>query len=316
MAVLIYHPDLILPWSTANEDDARFNRILRNLLIGFLLFAILIPFLPVEKITREKQEALPPQLARVIMEKKEIAKPVVVPVEPKPVKKEQPKEIDKPKEKPEPKPKEQPKPQDKIKEAQKKAAVSGVLAFQDDLADMRDNLDMEALANTNLTRANADATKVERSVITSGAVASGSSGIQTSSLSRDSGGQALSARETTRVDNPVAAASAGIGDTSGSSASMGGRSDESIRRVMDKNKGAIFSIYNRALRKNPALQGKLVFEMLIEPSGTISEVKLLSSELGDEELTRKILSRIRLIRFEAADVIITRVNYSFDFLPY
>lgn len=312
MAVLVYSPDLVLPWAPVSDNDLRFKRILRNLLIGFLLFAMIVPFLPVDEVSREKQEALPPQLARVIMEKRELAKPIPVPPKPKPVKKEKLKEKDKPKEKVKPKP--APEKTEAIQEAQKQAAVSGVLAFQDDLADMRDSLDMESLVNTDITRNEARAAKVERSIITSAAVASGSSGIKTSALSRDTGGQALSARETTRVESPMTAS--GQGEVAGSSASMGGRSDQSIRRVMDKNKGAIFTIYNRALRKDPTLQGKLVFEMVIEPSGQVSEVKLLSSELGDEALARKILSRIRLIRFEAADVMTTRVNYSFDFLPY
>jgi protein TonB len=85
---------------------------------------------------------------------------------------------------------------------------------------------------------------------------------------------------------------------------------------MDRNKGAIFAIYNRALRKDPFLEGKLVFEMVIDASGSVADIKLLSSELSDDDLTRKILSRIRLIRFEAKNVVTTRVNYSFDFLPY
>jgi hypothetical protein len=133
-------------------------------------------------------------------------------------------------------------------------------------------------------------------------------------LSRDTGGRALSGRETTRVVSSLANGAAE--DVAGSSASLGGRSDESIRRIMDKNKGAIFAIYNRALRKNPRLRGELVFEMQIEASGVISAVKLLSSELGDDKLTRKILSRIRMISFSPEQVIITMVNYSFDFLPY
>ena len=309
-AVLIYSPEVILPWSPSAEADQRFKRILRNLLIGFILFAVVLPFLPVEEITREKQEALPPQLARVIMEKKELPKPI--PVKPKPVKKEKPVEKVKPKEKT--KPKKEPVKQDAVKQAQKKAAVSGVLAFQDDLAEMRDSLDMSSLQNQQVTRTNAKAAKVERSVITAGAVASGSSGIKTASLSRDTGGQALSSHKTTEVESPVAAM-AETADQS-SSANLGGRSDESIRRVMDKNKGAIYAIYNRALRKDPSLQGKLVFEMVIEPGGQLSEVKVLSSELLDESLTRKIISRIRMIRFTSSNAITTRVNYSFDFLPY
>ena len=64
------------------------------------------------------------------------------------------------------------------------------------------------------------------------------------------------------------------------------------------------------------LQGKLVFEMVIAPDGRITELTLLSSGLADAELTRKLLARIRLISFGAADVITTRVNYALDFLPY
>jgi hypothetical protein len=84
---------------------------------------------------------------------------------------------------------------------------------------------------------------------------------------------------------------------------------------MDQQKGGIFAVYNRALRQDPTLQGKFVFEMVIEPSGEVSDVKMISSELKDSELVGKILARIRLINFGAASVLRTRVNYSLDFLP-
>ena len=119
---------------------------------------------------------------------------------------------------------------------------------------------------------------------------------------------------TTRVENTIV--STYQGQANSESARLGGRSDDAIRQVMDRNKGAIFAIYNRALRKNPALEGKLVFEMVVNPAGTVTELTLLSSELEDDALSRKILARIRMIQFGAEDVSSTRVNYSFDFLPY
>ena len=143
---------------------------------------------------------------------------------------------------------------------------------------------------------------------------SSSGGIQTAALSVDSSGPALAARETTRVENTIV--STYQGQANSESARLGGRSDDAIRQVMDRNKGAIFAIYNRALRKNPALEGKLVFEMVVNPAGTVTELTLLSSELEDDALSRKILARIRMIQFGAEDVSSTRVNYSFDFLPY
>ena len=97
---------------------------------------------------------------------------------------------------------------------------------------------------------------------------------------------------------------------------MPGRSDEDIRKIMDRNKGAIFSIYNRALRKDPMLAGKMTVQMVIEPSGEVSSVKLLASELDDPTLEQKLLARIRMMMFGEKSVMSTTLNYSFDFLPY
>ena len=310
-------PELQLPWESSLREDARYRKILRNMLSALLAFAIVIPLLPVEELSREKQEAVPAHLARVIMERKELPKPVPVPVKPKPVEKKKPEPVEKKKPEPvekkkvEPKPK--PKEPDRLEQARELAAVSGVLAFQDSLADMRDSMDVSSLNNTGMSSGQANAEKTERAIL-SAAAKTGSGGIRTAALSRDTGGAALSGRETTKVVSALASGAAE--DVAGSSASLGGRGDESIRRIMDKNKGAIFAIYNRALRRNPMLSGKLVFEMQIEASGAISDLALLSSELADDKLTRKILSRIRMIRFAAAQVITTTVNYSFDFLPY
>lgn len=309
MGMVLIGPDMVLPWASSEQEDKRFRSILRNCLIVFVVIAFVMPFLPVAEITREEKEALPPQLARVILEKKELPKPE--PVKPKP----KPKEEKKPEKKqPKEKPKPEPQPVDLVKEAKEKAAVSGVLAFQDDLAEMRDSVDLDSLSNKNLSRGEAEAAVVERSIITSKAKTS-SGGIQTAALSRDTGGAALSGKEDTKVSSDFDKIAQKQGSSAGSAAA-GGRSDESVRRVMDKNKGAIFAIYNRALRKDPTLEGKFVFEMLIEPNGSISEVKMISSDLNNPDLEKKILNRIRLIRFPAGNMIKTRVNYSFDFLPY
>ena len=51
---------------------------------------------------------------------------------------------------------------------------------------------------------------------------------------------------------------------SGSSAKAA-RTREEIELVFDKNKSAIYALYSRALRENPALQGKVVLEVTIAP---------------------------------------------------
>jgi len=354
VALTLNSPNLQLPWSSSGEEDTRFHKLLIALLIVYLILALLVPFLRVAPEVHPEPKELPPQLAHVILEKQELPKPIELP---KPVEKEKPIEKPKPvevKQKPKPVPVQPSKvvpptpnpvpgsrmasgkeaPVEMMKEAREKAAKSGVLQFQDDLQEMRESVDVSKVTRSNLTRGTGTAEKTERSLIT-GKATGGSGGINTAALSRDTGGIALSGRETTRIDGGTGLGGRsteaggrghgeGIGSGTGSgkkgdlvagSDTTGGRSDELIRRVMDQNKGAIFSIYNRALRQDPTLQGKFVFEMVIEPSGEVSDVKMISSELRDNDLVSKILARIRLINFGSANAMRTRVNYSLDFLP-
>ncbi|MCL4792203.1 MAG: energy transducer TonB, partial [Gammaproteobacteria bacterium] len=83
----------------------------------------------------------------------------------------------------------------------------------------------------------------------------------------------------------------------------------------DQNKGAIYALYNRALRENPALQGKLVLKLTIEASGEVSQVEVVSSELEDQELERKLVQRIRMFRFLEKDVPPVTTTKPIDFFP-
>ena len=347
-------PNSKLPWSSSYDEDSRFRRILITLLALYIVLALIVALLRVPPVVHPEPKDLPPQLANVVLEKVELPKPVAPP---KPVEPEKPVVREKPVEKPKPvRPKPVPRPQpvapttaakpakgpaggkeapvDLTQQAREKASRSGILQFKDDLADMRESVDVSSVTRSDLKRGASTAEKTQRSII-AGKATGGSGGINTAALSTDTGGIALSGRETTRIDSPggLGGLSAegggrghGVGAGSGSgtgkkgdlvagSAVGGGRSDEAIRRVMDQHKGAIFAIYNRALRQDPTLQGKFVFEMVIEPSGEVSAIKLVSSELSDKALIEKILARIRLINFGRADVLRTRVNYSLDFLP-
>jgi periplasmic protein TonB len=63
------------------------------------------------------------------------------------------------------------------------------------------------------------------------------------------------------------------------------------------------------------LQGKLVLEITISPAGDVTNVRVVSSELKDPELERKIAARVRLFRFEAKDVETITANKPIDFFP-
>ena len=314
--------NLALPWSSSIEDDKRFTKILSGFLVAMVVASVIVTLVNVPDIAREEKEKLPPQLARVVLEKQELPPPK--PVEPP--KPEEKKPEPKPEEvKPEPKPVEKPKepvkalPKQTVEKAREQAENSGVMQFKDDLAEMRDMLQTSAVetAATTVTNSTGEAAQVDRAMITSGAKTA-SGGINTANLSRDTGGVALSGRETTKVKSGLADGTKKSGQaTAGNSNGAGGaaRSEEEIRKIMEQHKGAIYSIYNRALRQNAALEGKMVVKIVIDPNGRIVEATLVSSELGDSDLEAKILLRIKQIVFPASNVARTTLNQTFDFLP-
>jgi protein TonB len=99
------------------------------------------------------------------------------------------------------------------------------------------------------------------------------------------------------------------------SSGKGSRSIEDIKLVFERNKGAIYALYNRALRDDPALQGKVVLELKIAPDGQVQGLRIISSELKAEELEKKLLARIRQFDFGAKDVDLMVVTWPVDFLP-
>ncbi|EHR70599.1 TonB family protein [Burkholderiales bacterium JOSHI_001] len=245
--------------------------------------------------------------------------------------------------------------------ARRKAAGVGLLAMKDALAELRsapvavqlkDNIQPGPGVGTNVGVGVGSGTEPglpTRNLVTSNATG-GSGGINTASLSRDTGGGGLAGRATTLVagvaggggggghggggggkggsggtadggtGHGAGGVAGGTGNGKGGSTQRDGsgkasRSLEDVRIVFDRNKGAIYSIYNRALREDPALQGKVVVELKISPDGQVTGIRLVSSELNAQELESKLLARIRQFDFGAKDVNAMVVTYPLDFLP-
>jgi periplasmic protein TonB len=201
----------------------------------------------------------------------------------------------------------------KAAEARQRANNSGVLQFQDQLQAMRE-LVKAAPVQTQLSTGGDKAEAVVRNVLgRSRAAAPASAAAQ---LGGAVGVVALPGQAVSEVVPAQALAEANNQYTGGMGASREmGRSDAEIRRVMDSNKGAIFSIYNRALRTQPLLRGKLTIQLVIGADGGIASATIVASDLTDADLQARLLSRIRLINFGDAAVAATTLNYSFEFLP-
>ena len=301
-----------MTWGVTNDDDRRFNRLVRNNLAIVLMLGLIMPFLPLPEIEKPVEQE-PPRLAKLIFEKEIIKPPPPPKVE---VKKPLPKKVEKPK--PVKKPKKvvvnKPKPVKPKVTARQKAEKSGLLALSDSLSDMRQNTVNKSFRNSNLSQAGGQAKKTERAILTAGTTSS-SGGIKTSAMSRNTGGGSLAGRSTTTVHSPAGNAETATVGGKGKGNRGAGRSIEEIQMVFDRNKGSIYSVYNRALRKDPTLQGKVVLKLTIAPSGKVTHCSIVSSELGNAELGKKITSRVKRFNFGAKDVNEVTITYPIDFLP-
>jgi len=293
-----------LPWAGDPDSRARFRRWL-NWLLGFMVVAgIIIPLLPPPQLSAQ-DVAIPERLARVMIENKPKPPP---PPPPQPKVEEKPKETPKPVVPPKAPP----------KDVAHQKAQKQLNTIKDELADIRQQMDLSSMQQRNLTGAVLADSRAERSLITS-KVGAGSGGIGNSPQSRGFGaGQgALGAHTTDAVSSTIGRSSLDgrPATRSGPDSGKAGRSREEIETVFDKNKGAIYALYNRALRENPGLQGKMVLEFTISPAGEVTMCRVISTELNDKDLEEKIISRVRLFRFEPKPVESITTTKPIDFFP-
>ena len=311
---LPFHREYDLPWTTGESQDKKFQRLLGIIFLVCAVLSIVWPFIPVSEPDPFDVEEIPPRIAQLLLEEKPLPPP------PPPVVEEEPEPEPEPDD-PEPEqvveetPEPEPEPEPDREEVAREQAQAALMPFAEDLADLVDNELLDQVADDrDLTASVGEAERNERSMITS-KVGAASGGINTADMSRNTGGSGIAGRTTTRVASSVAGIAPAGGASRSGTSGKASRSREEIELVFDKNKGAIFALYNRALRRDPSLEGKLVLRLTIDPNGAVSFCEVVSSELGDEELERKLVQRIRLFRFEARDVEAITTTKPIDFFP-
>src|SRR5258705_9205018 len=262
------------PWPFSEEEERSLRRILKRVLLVWILFSLIMRWLPVPKVDRSKDEELPPRLAKLLLERQPSPPPAVVrKPEPEAAAKPQP-EVTKPEPKKPPvtearKPEPAKAPGERIEAARRRASGVGLLAMKDELADLR-GAPVAAQFKKDIkpgpgvgsgsgpgVGAGKSPGLPSRSLITSKGTR-GSGGINTAALGRDTGGGGLAGRSTTVVQG-VIGGDGGGGAGGGGTLRRGGsgkasRSIEDIKLVFDRNKGSFFTPYNRAVRGGPQLQ--------------------------------------------------------------
>jgi len=301
-----------MPWLDDREDRI-FRRLSIVMLLLFIGAGVVLNGIQLPEIVQKSLVDVSPRLAKLILEKQKV-KPPPKPKAPLP---EKEKQAEKKKEPPKPKKKEEV----KKESARDVARKSGLIALADELDDLREIFDLGDVALPQQT-AGSEAVKIASASDLLGSSATQSSGgIQTDTLNRNLKTSELAQRQTTNVQSKIDTSNDKLARASttqkskSTSRSSGKRSADEIERVFQKNKNGIFNIYNRALRKNPLLSGQVVVELTIDPNGKVIRVDILSSELGDEALERKLVLKIKRFKFSKANVAEITVTYPIEFVP-
>ena len=208
----------VLAWSVSAEDEARFKRILRTVLLICLALALAMPWLPVREPDRTAVEPLPPRLAKLLLDREPPAPVLPKPEKPaikEPVPSAKPVDV----QKPEPKaqvvearrPEANKPPGERLENARARASGVGLLAMKNELAELH-AAPAAVQLNKDIKPGPGVGTGVgpgvgagqgpgvpTRSLITSN-VTGGSGGINTAAYSRDTGGGGLAGRSTTLVE--------------------------------------------------------------------------------------------------------------------
>ena len=202
--------------------------------------------------------------------------------------------------------------------------TAGILKYKQQLASLaQDDISPRLGSEARYGAADEVGLASSRSVLTTNTPGS-SGGIDSGSLSRSvgggggrgggGGGSGMPGVKVVRATSSIAPIG---GDRPKARSGLGpSRTDEEIQIVFDRYKSAFYRDYNRELRRNPGLQGKMVLRLTIEPDGAVSMCQLQSTDMDASNLVAQVLSRVRAMNFGAKDgVQAVTIVYPIDFLP-
>ena len=203
---------------------------------------------------------------------------------------------------------------------------AGILAFKEQFASLAQDKDAPRLGNdAHYAAADEVGTASSHSLLTTNTPGS-SGGIDAGSLSRSvgggggrgggGGGMGGPGLQMARAKSSIAGIGGGDGRPKAHSGPGASRTDEEIQIVFDRYKSAFYRDYNRTLRVNPTLQGKMVLRLTIEPDGSVSMCQLQSTDMDSPDLATQVVNRVKTINFGAKEgVQAVTISYPIDFLP-
>jgi hypothetical protein len=88
-----------------------------------------------------------------------------------------------------------------------------------------------------------------------------------------------------------------------------------FRRVLSSHQGAMQSCYERALRRNPSLQGRVTLNLLISSSGKVAEARAQGGGMREAGVTDCMESHAKTMSFPKPEGGAVRMNVPYVFNP-
>lgn len=307
------YSDIASQWQPARRSGIGFLAFSSVLLIASLIIGGLLSSIEVPEVERSLHVEVPKRIAQYI---KKRPKPLPVPVVKKPeIKKPVTRKITKQRERAE-------KPlSDVEKTARDRVVSTGLLALSSELSalsnaadfsELRTVVDAENLSSIpvrNKSNTQARLEDIGNTAINISAEQAAKVDVQTHIQRR----QLASLEKSTIPVKVKEKPESGGGQSSGA---MSLTLEEEIGLVFEENKSRLYSIYERARRKNPNLAGKILLELSIDETGKVLDVVLVSSSLNDVSLEKRIIARIKQFVFASQGHSgVTKLRYPIEFLP-
>jgi protein TonB len=291
------------PWSVGRGEDRLFRWILSQTLAVSLIIGAITPYIRLPQPEAGLARELPPRRVYLLAE------------QPKPASRPAPLALP-------PAVTEQPKPQTipkrppvaPVATPRQKAASSGVLAMRDALTELRASAPLKVAGPGEENSVAEVYQDTDQPSTLTANVTRGSGGIA-GGVDHESvlGTASLPARQESQLDSSLAGSATATGQISSGPPGLV-RSQEEIQELLDRNKGAMYTLYDRELRKDASLQGKLVVSITIAPQGNVTRCVILSSELNSVSLQRQLVALVTRIDFgnrPGATVVTTRIPIEF-----
>lgn len=295
-----------LTWTMFQAEDRRFRWILaQTLAVSLLLGVVAARFsLPQPDTTLERE--LPPRRVTLLAAQTPAqTKPAASPTTPR---------VDVPPAAQAPAPAA---PVKAAPSARETAQSSGVLAMGDALSELQA---MAPSADAGRGRTDnsppVDRVRGQSSALSSD-LTSGSGGVAPGVAHQSVLGEAsLPQREGRRAASSAGSGSAERQQRYSSTSTGAVRGEEQIQEVLDRNKGAMFTLYNRELRSNPGLQGRLVLSITVSAAGKVTQCVIVSSELESKSLEQQLVALVMNIDFGSLpDVPAATTRIPIEFFP-